>query len=148
MANPRTIARLEARILERAAHCVAFELNDPRAGMVTVTRVELSSDLTSGKIFYSVLGSAADKSKAAHMLVSAAGFIQRKVARVLDLRRVPHLRWVFDESIEAAARLDDRIRSALERDRRIQAEGQAPPGEDDDWEAEYDRFASGEPPPE
>ena len=140
MANPRTIARLEARILERAAHCVAFELNDPRAGMVTVTRVELSSDLTSGKIYYSVLGSAADKSKAAHMLESAAGFIQRKVARVLDLRRVPHLRWVFDESIENAARLDDRIREALERDRRIQAEGHAPGG-DDDWETEYEGFA-------
>ena len=147
MVNPRTIARLEARILERAAHCVAFELNDPRAVMVTVTRVELSSDLTSGKIFYSVLGSAADKSKAAHMLESAAGFIQRKIARVLDLRRVPHLRWVFDESIEAAARLDDRIRSALERDRQIQAEGHAPT-DDDDWEAEYDRFAEGQRPPD
>ena len=147
MVNPRTIARLEARILERAAHCVAFELNDPRAGMVTVTRVELSSDVTSGKIFYSVLGSAGDKSKAAHMLESAAGFIQRKIARVLDLRRVPHLRWVHDESIEDAARLDDRIRSALERDRRIQAEGQAPT-DDDDWEAEYDRFAGGKGPPE
>jgi ribosome-binding factor A len=145
VANPRTIARLEARILERAAHCVEFELNDPRASMVTVTRVELASDLSSGKIFYSVLGSAADKSKAAHMLDSAAGFIQRKVARVLDLRRVPHLRWVYDESIEAAERLSERIQSALERDRKIQSEGHAPPGDDDDWEAEYDRFAKEEP---
>jgi ribosome-binding factor A len=144
VANPRTIARLEARILERAAHCVEFELNDPRAGMVTITRVELSNDLTAGKIFYSVLGDAGDKSKAAHMLESAAGFIQRKVARVLNMRRVPHLRWVYDESIEAAARLDDRIRSALERDRMIQAEGHAPPAEGDD---EDDLSADGAEPP-
>ena len=93
-----------------------------------------------------MLGSDGDKSKAAHMLESAAGFIQRQIARVLDLRRMPHLRWVYDESIEDAARLDDRIRSALERDRRIQAEGQAPT-DDDDWEAEYDRFAGGKGPP-
>ena len=66
---------------------------------------------------------------------------------MLDLRRMPHLRWVYDESIENAARLDDRIRSALERDRRIQAEGQAPT-DDDDWEAEYDRFAGGQRPPD
>lgn len=143
MANPRTIARLEARILERAAYCVEFELRDPRAGMVTITRVELSSDLSSGKIFYSVLGTEAEKSKAAHMLDSAAGFIQRKVARVLEMRRIPHLRWVYDKSIEEAARMDDVISSAIERDQDIQAEGKAPPPEEDDWEGEYERFAGG-----
>jgi len=142
VANPRTIARLEARILERAAYCVEFELSDPRAGMVTVTRVELSSDLSTGKIFYSVLGTASDKSKAAHMLESAAGYIQRKIARVLELRRIPHLRWVYDESIEQAARMDDAIRAAIERDRQIQTGGTAPTSdEDDDWESEYERFA-------
>ena len=145
MANPRTIARLQARIQERAANALEFELKDPRGGFVTVTRVELSSDLSSGKIFYSVLGSAADKSKVAHMLESAAGFLQRQIARGLGLRRMPHLRWIYDESIEEAARLEDLIGKALERDKVIAQTGQAPEDDEDEgWEEEYEGFASEE----
>ena len=119
MANPRTIARLQSRIQERAAYCLQFEVNDPRASFITITKVALSPDLTSGKIYYSVLGSESDKSQAEHMLRSAAGYIQRQVARVLDLRRVPHLKWMYDESVEHAADLAKLIQDARARDREI-----------------------------
>ena len=119
MANPRTIARLQERIKERAAHCLQFEVSDPRASFITVTRVTLSSDFSFAKIYYSVLGDDSDKSKAEHMLKSAGGFIQRQVARVLETRRVPHMHWVFDGSTEQAADLDRLIREARERDRAI-----------------------------
>ena len=119
MANPRTKARLEARIQERAAYCLQFEVRDPRASVVTITHVELSPDLTSGRIHWSVLGGQAERSKAEHMLRSAAGFIQRQVARVLTLRRMPHLRWVYDDSLEVADQMDRLIREARERDRAI-----------------------------
>ena len=46
MANPRSIARLEARIHERVAHCLEFEVSDPRSAFITVTKVELSTDLS------------------------------------------------------------------------------------------------------
>ena len=114
--NPRTIARLQARIQERAAYCLQFEVNDPRASFITITRVELSPDLASGKIHYSVLGDEGDKRNAAHMLQSAAGFIQRQVARVLSVRRMPHLRWVYDDSLENAQAIDALIREARARD--------------------------------
>jgi len=133
VANPRTIARLQARIQERAAYCLEFELRDPRCAFITITRVELANDLSSGKIYYSVLGDEGERSKAAHMLASAAGFIQRQVARVLQLRRMPHLTWVYDDSLAEAARVDDLIRGALERDRRIHEHGVAdePPSSGD-----------------
>ncbi len=132
MANPRTIARLEARILERAAYCLEFEIKDPRASFITITRVELSKDVTHGKIFYSVLGSPADLSKTAHMLESAAGFIQRRVAKVLEVRRMPHLRWMYDESIARAASMSEAIKKALVRDERIQQMGRAPDADQDE----------------
>ncbi len=119
MANPRTIARLESRILERAAHCLQFELADPRASFITITRVKLSSDITSGKIYYSVLGGKADKSKAQHMLDHAAGFIQRQVSRVLEVRRMPRLSWIYDDSAEHADDIAKLIREARERDMAI-----------------------------
>jgi ribosome-binding factor A len=117
--NPRSIARLQARIQERAAYCLQFEIHDPRATFITITRVELSPDLASGKIHYSVLGDEGDKANAAHMLKSAAGFIQRQVARVLSVRRMPHLRWVFDDSLENAQAIDALIREARARDAEI-----------------------------
>ena len=135
MASARTIARLEARILERAAYSLEFELNDPRATFITITHVQLSTDVSQGKIFYSVLGDDADRSKAAHMLESAAGFIQRRVAKVLEVRRMPHLRWVYDESIARAAHMDEMIKGALNRDREIHESGTAPgdgPNDDTD----------------
>lgn len=119
MAHPRTIARLEARIHERAAYCLQFEVRDPRAGFITVTGVELSKDITSGKIMWSVLGDDADRSKAEHMLEHAAGYIQRQVAGVLELRRMPHLRWVYDPRHENAQELDTLIKEARARDREI-----------------------------
>jgi ribosome-binding factor A len=142
MANPRTIAKLEARIHERAAHALEFEVRDPRNVLITITRVELSKDLSHAKVFYSVLGGKAERSKAEHMLSSAGGFIQRQVARVLETRKVPHLHWVFDESIEEAQKLDSAIKKALERDRVIHETGKPP--EDDaegQWEAEYEEVA-------
>jgi ribosome-binding factor A len=119
MTNPRTIARLEARIHERAAYCLQFEINDPRAGFITILKVELSSDVSSGKIYYSVLGDESDRSKAAHMLEGARGYVQRQIARVLEMRRIPHLTWIYDDSVEKAADLDLLIREARQRDKAI-----------------------------
>ena len=119
MADPRTIARLEARIKERVAHAVEFELADPRSSFITVTRVELNRDVSRGRIFYSVLGTPGDRSKARAMLEDASGFLQRKVGRVLNLRRMPRLTWHYDDTIEAMVRMDDVIRQALAHDEEI-----------------------------
>jgi ribosome-binding factor A len=125
MTNPKTIARLETQILRRAAHCLLFELSDPRASFITITRVELAPDITSGKIFYSVLDSE-ERSKAERMMKDAAGFIQRQVASVLKTRTMPHLRWVYDESIAKAQHVDEVISAALRRDAGIRGEQPGP----------------------
>jgi len=132
MANPRTIARLEARMLERAAHALEHEISDPRAGFVTLTRCKLAKDLSSARIYYSVLGDDAERANTGRMLESAAGYLQRLIGRTLDLRRVPHIVWTYDESIADAARLDETIARARERDRRIAESGSDPLGDETD----------------
>jgi ribosome-binding factor A len=106
--------------------CLQFEVNDPRASFITITRVKLSPDLSSGRIYYSVLGSEGDKSNAAHMLESASGFLQRQIGRVLQMRRMPHLKWTYDESMERADEMDRLIREARARDRTINPNVDAP----------------------
>jgi ribosome-binding factor A len=141
MTSPRVKARIEARIHERVAHCVEFELNDPRATFITITRVELSDDLSSAKIYYSVFGTDGDKSRTAHMLEDASGFVRKQLARVLQMRRVPELRWFHDDSIEQAARMHQTIQEALEKDRAIHpgAHAEIPPPPPEEKSNDVDR---------
>lgn len=119
MANPRTIARLEAAIQRRVAYCLQHELADPRAEFITVVRVELNSDLSIAKVYYSVLGDQSDRSKVAHMLEHATGFIRKQLGRVLETKTIPELRFAPDDTMSEADRMDDVISDALKRDREI-----------------------------
>lgn len=119
MTTPRTKARIEARIRERVAYCVEFELSDPRGAFITITGVEVSSDLSVAKVFYSVLGTPGERSRSQHMLEDASGFVRKKVGRVLRMRRLPRLQWIYDDSAELQEEMERRIAEALVRDREI-----------------------------
>jgi len=136
VANPRTKAKIEKRILERAAYCIEFELNDPRATFITVTRVEISNDLSSARVFYSVYGTEGEKSRAKHMLEDATGFIRKQVGRVLRTHRIPRLTWIYDDSAEYAQHMDRAIGDALRHDREVNPEAHS--------ELDLDRGEEGE----
>ena len=125
MANPRTIARIEAAIQRRAAHCLQHEISDPRGQFITIVRVELNSDLSVAKLFYSVLGSDSERSKAEKMLEHATGFIRKQVGRVLETRSIPELRFLADTTASDAEQMDDMIAQALRRDRQIRGDEDA-----------------------
>lgn len=146
MTNPRSKARIEARIHERVAYCIGFELSDPRASFITVTKVEITDDLLTARVFYSVLGTRGDRTRVEHMLESATGFIRKQVGRVLKTRFIPDLKWIYDDSAERAAELQSKIQEALEKDRAINpaahAELPRPKGAqtEEDVEREYREF--------
>ncbi len=129
MANEKTIGRIQAQIQRRAAHCLQHEVADPRASLITITQVKLTSDLTHAKIMYSVLGDEGEDSKTQHMLDHAAGFIQRRVASVLRMRRIPRMDWVYDSSIADAARMENLIKDTLAHDAEIRGEEEPAPEE-------------------
>jgi len=144
MTNPRSRARIEARIRERVAYCVEFELNDPRSAFITVTGVEVSSDLSLASIFYSVYGTEGDKSKTAHMLEDASGFVRKQLGRVLRTRRIPQLRWIYDDSAELQEKVERAISGALEHDREVNPDAHPeleiaaePKSDKDEVEQEY-----------
>ncbi len=119
MANSRTQARIEARIRERVAYCVEFELNDPRATFITITGAEITSDLSSAKVLYTVLGTAGERTRTQRMLEDATGFIRKQLGRVLRTRRIPRLTWIYDDSIEYQENMEETIQAALDRDRKV-----------------------------
>jgi ribosome-binding factor A len=78
------------------------ELQDPRLGFVTVTRVEMSPDLKLGRVFVSVLGSDEEHKKSIEALQHAKGFIRKSLAERLNLRYTPDLVFKDDRSMERA----------------------------------------------
>ncbi|HIF41062.1 MAG TPA: 30S ribosome-binding factor RbfA [Planctomycetes bacterium] len=135
MPSKKTIARLEAQILRRAAHCLQFEVSDPRMGFVTLTGVELSKDMAYATIRYSVLGDDAECSKTNAMLEQARGFVQRQVASILRTRTTPTLRWEYDPSIAAASQMEQLIQDVQTRDEQIRLSNDGPGSVTDEAEA-------------
>ena len=68
--------------------------------MTTVTAVEVAPDLKTCKAYISVLGDEEAKADTMAGLKSAAGFIRRELARTVNLRNTPEIRFIMDESIE------------------------------------------------
>ena len=81
------------------------QLKDPRIGFVTVTAVEITSDLRAARVFVSVLGSERKRERALAALESAHGVLQGRVAHELRMRRTPQLTFEYDQTIERAARM-------------------------------------------
>lgn len=122
MASERTIHRLEAQIQRRIAHCLQFEISDPRATFVTIVRVELNSDLSTAKVFYSVLGDDSERTMTGSVLDHAKGFIRKQLGRVLRTRTIPDLRFVPDGTMADAERIDELIAEARRKDRAVRGE--------------------------
>jgi ribosome-binding factor A len=91
---------------------VQRELRDPRVGMITLTSVDVSPDLSHAKIFYTTLDPA-HVEEAARGLKRAAGFLRSQLAKRIKLYTTPELRFVYDESVERGDRLSRLIDAAL-----------------------------------
>jgi ribosome-binding factor A len=89
-------ARVAEVIREVAAETILFRLQDPRVRGVTVTRVEVPSDLQTAKIYVTVMGTEQDAQQCLQGLTHSAGFIQRQLAGRLKLRYTPTLSFVLD----------------------------------------------------
>ncbi len=82
-------------------------IRDPRVGFVTVTRVEVSPDLSHAKVYVAVPGEAADQERSLEGLRSAAGYLRSLAARVLTTRSVPELHIELDRGLEHANRINE-----------------------------------------
>jgi len=106
MPAPRRIARLSQLVLEIAAQAVQREVADPRLGFVTLTRVKLGKDLADATIYWSCLGTEAQKRTSARALEAATALVQSIVAKGLQTRTTPTLTFRYDGSIVNAGHLE------------------------------------------
>jgi len=101
------IDRVTESIRKEISLILHDELKDPRLGFVTVTRVEMTQDLRSAKVSFSVLGNEEDYKKTKEALDCAMGFIRRLIAQRINLRLAPEIIFREDRSCEHSVRIQE-----------------------------------------
>jgi ribosome-binding factor A len=108
--------RIEAQMQRVLADLISREVKDPRVGNVTITAVELAQDLATARIFFVPFAGTHDPGEVAQGLTHAGGFLRGAVGRQLGLRHAPRLSFVFDDTLDKAARLTQLIDRAVAAD--------------------------------
>jgi ribosome-binding factor A len=103
-------------------------LKDPRIGFVTVTMVEVTSDLHLAKVYYTVMGDEAARRETEKGLKSSVPYLRRQLGQHLRLRYVPDLIFVFDSSLEYGNRIESLIRKI--QDDSLEADDSGDTGKD------------------
>jgi ribosome-binding factor A len=105
--------RVADQIQRDLAEIIAFELKDPRVGMITITEVQVTPDYAHAKVFFTMLS---DDKEAIQNTVNglgkAAGFIRGQLGRRLTIHTLPELHFVHDTSTARGAELSKLIDEA------------------------------------
>ena len=113
--------RINAEVQHELADLIRGGIKDPRIHpMTSVTAVEVAPDLKSAKAYISVLGDEQAQRDTLEGLRSAEGYIRRALARTVNLRNTPEIRFIMDQSIEYGVHMskliDDVNRDSLEKE--------------------------------
>lgn len=112
MSSRRTLKAASA-IREVVSMAILTELRDPRVQHVTVTFVELSSDMRYARIHVSVMGTPKEQDLCLHGLRRAAGFLQKCINDRIDTRYTPRLQFVLDHGVKNAMKVAEILNEVL-----------------------------------
>ena len=118
--------RIGDQMQRELSQLIQREIKDPRVGLVTVTAVEVSRDLSNAKVFVTVMGREADDASAVEesrkVLQGAAGFLRMQLGKAMQLRTIPQLRFHYDASIRRGVELSALIERAVAEDQQHPAD--------------------------
>ncbi len=129
----RRAQKAAAAIREVVSMAILAELKDPRVQDVTVTYVEVSGDLRHAKVHVSVMGDETRQNLSLRGLQNAAGYLQAKIAKGVDLRYTPKLTFLLDQGVKHSIAISQ-ILSEVLPDRGEQPPTAPEPTDEDDSE--------------
>ena len=109
MGEGKRSERVADLIQKEISEMLIRSIKDPRIGFVTITRVLATNDCRSAKIYYSVMGTPAEREESLKGLESAKGYIRKELGRRVSLRYTPEIVFQFDPSIEYAIHIEEVI---------------------------------------
>jgi ribosome-binding factor A len=102
--------RVNEAVREVLSEALASGLKDPRIGFVTVVSVDTSPDLSTAKVYVSVLGDEEELARTLEGLTCSHGYLQSLISSQLGLKRTPRLTFLHDESIERGMRIEELLK--------------------------------------
>ncbi|MEY8766062.1 MULTISPECIES: 30S ribosome-binding factor RbfA [Francisella] len=118
MAAEGRVQRVASELQKVISLLLRTKIKDPKLATATITEIELSKDLSYAKVYYTCLDTqeaqyiskAFDKSK---------GFFRSSIAKSLNLRIVPNLKFIYDKSLDYGMEMEGKIQQALDADSKI-----------------------------
>lgn len=109
--------RINGEVLKELSNIIRSEIKDPRINpMTSVVSVEVAPDLKTCKAYISVLGDEQSQKDTITGLKSAEGYIRRELARTVNLRNTPEIKFILDQSIEYGINMSKLIDEATQKD--------------------------------
>lgn len=96
-------------------------LKDPDIGFVTISGVELTSDFSQARVFFSVLGSVEEREKTGKALERAVPVLRGRLGKLENIRRAPSLKFIYDPTPEQATRVFELLEQ-LDREKSSESE--------------------------
>ena len=102
--------RVRKALMREISDIILREIKDPQiTGMISITDVDVSSDNSAARVFYSVFGNDDVKQKTSKALERHVGQIRHEVGKRIRLRKTPTLLFILDDSLEHGAKMMDLI---------------------------------------
>lgn len=110
--------RVGSQIQRELAQLVRDELHDPRLGMITIQAVKVVRDFSHAKVYFTFIGGEMGVAEITNVLKETAPFFRHELGHRLNIRTLPQLHFVYDESIEKGAHLSALIDRAVASDKK------------------------------
>jgi ribosome-binding factor A len=115
------------------------DLHDPRlGGLPSITRVEVSTDLSTADVFVTIMGTEGKQQLALNALKHSAGMMRQKLNKLLPMRTIPFLKFHLDDKLKKEIAVLELIEKARQEEdqRKAEREGQNQPAEPQSADAE------------
>ena len=99
------IERIESDILKYLSNIIFLETDDELLKTITLTAVDVSKDLSYAKVYFTSISDMTHK-ELEKEVNEASPFLRGKLAKVIEIRNIPELKFVYDESIEYASKIE------------------------------------------